>query len=494
MMGDLFDTATEWGFNQLRDTSLSIVESMLALSMVALNPLFPVLATPLSGSFRLLVMGVYGLAVCIGGVVVMTSESLQERYSGREIVPRLIAGFFLAYFWSTIIWFVQDLNIGIVAAFTLGETMGGSSEGADFIDLLAIEARSAPISIIDLFVGFMKLIAAFVLWLCMLTRDIAWFIVTVFSPIALATHALPFTEGLAWMWWRMLWACFFSSVGQAALIWVWMNIYTDLEDIEVLAYYPLGPFYMLVLTWVAWRLHKDLFIWAKGSPLRLPGSRLAKAVVGSAIGIALFKLNPVGKLASFAWNRIRAKRAGQQQTAPTVPPAPPPPPRPRPGPGPRPPGPQPGPRPRPAPPDPSQPALGGPPLVTGDTEQAPPQRPGQSPASGEQLLPGPSRSELEAGPVRPWQTGSGPEHPPQRPKAPPTETITPVHHKRPADTSPAAEDGSRWERLRHRWKTSTISPEDRPPPPGPSRRKGTGRPIVIEPDPSDSSRPSRRRP
>lgn len=492
MIEDLLDTAKEWGFNQLRDTSLSIVESMVALSMVALNPLFPILATPLAASFRLMVMGVYGLAVCIGGVLVMTSENLQERYSAREIVPRLVAGFILAYYWATIIWFVQDLNIAIVGAFTLGETMGDSAEGASFIDLLAIEARSAPITLIDLWVAVMKLIAAFVLWLCMLTRNLAWFIVAVFAPVALATHALPFTEGLAWLWWRMLWACFFSSVGQAALIWAWMNIYTDLSDVEVLVYYPLGPFYMLVLIWIAWRLHKDLFIWAKGSPLRLPGSRMAKAVVGTAVGIALYRLNPVGRLASFALHRFRNRRGPQQ---PNVPPAPPPPPgsgpNPAPSPGPRPRPPSPPRPPRPAPPNPAQPALGGPPLVGSDNADEPPHRPGQGPTSGEQLPTNPPRPPLEAAPVRPWQTGSGPDQPPQRPKAPPTETLTPTQEKRPARTSPAGAEASGWERLRRRPRITTMPPATAAPR---APRHRTGPPVVIDAEPTTDPNTSRRRP
>ncbi|MCH7229913.1 hypothetical protein L0U85_03425 [Glycomyces sp. L485] len=496
MAAGIWDSAKQWAFDELRDTSLDLVEAMVALSLVALNPVFPAIATPLSSSFRLLVMGTYGLAVCIGAVVVMTSESLQERYSAREIVPRLIAGFMLAYFAPNIIWLVQDFNIEITAAFTLGEAMGDSLAGGDFLDMLKVASHDAP-SGLDFGVAVVQQIAAFVLWLCMLTRNMAWFVVAVFAPIALATHALPFTEGLAWMWWRMLWACFFSSVGQAALIWVWMNIYTDLDDVEVLLTYSLRPFYMLVLTWVAWRLHKDLFVWAKGSPLRLPGSRMAKAVVGSAVGIALFKLNPVGKLAAFALGRFRNRRAVQQQN---VSPAPPPPPGPRPptppgsGPTPRPPGPRPRPQPRPAPVDPAQPALGGPPLAAGENAENPPRRPHQNPASSEQLPSGPQRHELEAPSVRPWQTGATPDRPPQQPKAPPTETIAPVHDKRPATTSRAPSEPSRWERLRRRHRVTTIPPEPAPPHPSPSRRVGTGTPVVIDAEPSTNADPSRRRP
>lgn len=505
MAAGIWDSAKQWAFDELRDTSLNLVEAMAALTLVALNPIFPVLATPLSSSFRLLVVGAYGLAVCIGGVVVMTSENLQERYSAREIVPRLVAGFMLAYFSPNIIWLVQDFNIEITAAFTLGEAMGGSPEEADFLDLLKIAARDS-VSGIDFGVGIIQLIAAFVLWLCMLTRNMAWFVVAVFAPVALAMHALPFTEGLAWMWWRMLWACFFSSVGQAALIWVWMNIYTDLDDVEVLLTYSLRPFYMLVLTWVAWRLHKDLFIWAKGTPLRLPGSKLAKTVIGSAVGIALFKLNPVGKLAAFAFGRLQNRRNTQQQT-PNPPPAPPPPPGPRPprpqpptpptGPQPpTPPGPQPppGPRPRPVPVDPTRPALGGPPLVAGETAEAPPRRPGQNPSSGEQLPPGSQPPELETAPIRPWQTGSGTDRPPQQAKAPPTETITPIHDKRPAPTTtPVGSEASRWERLRRRHRVKTLPPEQVSPRPSSSRRVATGAPVVIDAEPStDSTRPRRR--
>jgi hypothetical protein len=402
MIGDFFDTATEWGFNQLRDTSLNIVEALIALSLLALNPLFPVVANPISSSFRLLVMGIYGLAVCIGGVLVMTNESLQERYSAREIIPRLIAGFLLSYHAPNIIWFIQDLNINMVAAFTLGDVLGESETGSAFTDLLIIQARSAPISIIDLIIGFLKLVAAFVLWLCMLTRNIAWMLVAMFAPIGLAAHSLPFTEGLAWLWWRMLWACFFSSVGQAALVWAWMHLYDDLDDIEVLVHYSMGPFYMLVLIWVAWRLHKDLFIWAKGSPMRIPGSRLAKAVVGATIGTALFRWNPVGRLVGRGWRAFQQWRNPNQQPSPQPMPPPPPPP---PGPGQSPPSPGPRPRPRPRPPQPpgpQPPPIGQPPFATGDTGDVPPQRPSQQPSSGEQFGPSPKPPELDSGPMRPW--------------------------------------------------------------------------------------------
>ncbi|THV35707.1 hypothetical protein [Glycomyces buryatensis] len=469
MIDDLFDNASQWAFDQMRDTSLSVIESLIALSMLVLNPLFTVLATPLASSFRLLVMGVYGLLVCVGGVIVMTSESLQERYSAREIVPRLIAGFLLSSFSPNIVWFIQDLNIDFVAAFTLGETMGDSEHGADFLDILAIEARSIPITLIDLVVAFLKLIGAFVLWLCMLTRNIAWFVVAVFAPVALACHALPFSEGVAWLWWRMLWACFGSSVGQAALIWVWANIYTDLDDIEVLGYYSLGPFYLLVLIWVAWRLHKDLFIWAKGTPLRIPGAKLAKTVIGSAIGIALFRANPVGRVIGLGMQMFRG-RGNQNQQVPPAPPRRPQPPNPRPRPAP------PGP---PGPPNPpSQPALDRPPYVTGDSSARPPQRPGQGPTSAEQLPPQPVRGELEAAPPRQWKAGAGPERPPEPDGEP--EPLRPGPVRRELETAPPG----LWETGPAKWRAS----------PGPDRSVERTADITPAPEPTAWDRLRRHRP
>ena len=49
-------------------------------------------------------------------------------------------------------------------------------------------------------------------------RDLVLLVATVMAPLALATYALPQTEELARLWWRVFGALLFVQVGQAVLV------------------------------------------------------------------------------------------------------------------------------------------------------------------------------------------------------------------------------------------------------------------------------------
>ena len=62
----------------------------------------------------------YGLLVLIGGIIVMSHETLQTSYSAKEIAPRIVLGFIAANLSMVLMTRAVDLANGLSAAFTAG--------------------------------------------------------------------------------------------------------------------------------------------------------------------------------------------------------------------------------------------------------------------------------------------------------------------------------------------------------------------------------------
>ncbi len=60
----------------------------------------------------------YGLLVLVGGIIVMSHETLQTSYSVKEIAPRIVCGFVFANLSMVIMTHAVDLANGLSAAFT----------------------------------------------------------------------------------------------------------------------------------------------------------------------------------------------------------------------------------------------------------------------------------------------------------------------------------------------------------------------------------------
>ena len=119
------------------------------------------------------------------------------------------------------------------------------------------------------------------------------------APACLAGHALPQTESMARWWWRMWAACHMSVIGQAAVLNLWSRVaFTEEGDLNP----PLGTVnehgldmsvvYLLIAVWATWKVHALAFQWARGRPVRFPGSRLAMAIGGM---VAWRGINSLGR-------------------------------------------------------------------------------------------------------------------------------------------------------------------------------------------------------
>ncbi|MCD0444299.1 hypothetical protein LO763_11765 [Glycomyces sp. A-F 0318] len=284
ILSDLFTDLCELIYRAIADILSWVLALLREWAWVALSDEIYYAAIPFVPQFQVVVAASYALLIAIGGFVVMSQESLQTRYSIREIAPRLIVGFLLSGLAVTICYQAFQLNWQIVSAFLdtpYGFVPESGTETAAFEDEFGMLGWSEEMTAADyLLATVYKLVCIVAVALLLVTailRNIAWFFVIALSPAALACHALPVTERFAVYWWRMLGACLASSIGQAILIWIYVQMTGSLYFGMINDIVPMDGVYAIVLVWMMWRLHLEVFKIARGRPLSVPGSRLLAA-------------------------------------------------------------------------------------------------------------------------------------------------------------------------------------------------------------------------
>jgi len=157
----------------------------------------------------------YGLLVLIGGIIVMSHETLQTSYSAKEIAPRIVIGFVTANLSMVLMSKAIDLANGLSAAFTAGgvdphsaatslmHTLGNAISGNGiFLILLALAG----------------VVLALVLAAVYVIRLMAVVLLAAAAPVLLALYALPQTAWAARWWWRALTAALAIQVAQGLVM------------------------------------------------------------------------------------------------------------------------------------------------------------------------------------------------------------------------------------------------------------------------------------
>jgi len=157
----------------------------------------------------------YGLLVLIGGIIVMSHETLQTSYSAKEIAPRIVLGFIGANLSMILMTRAVGLANGLSAAFTAGgvdpqtaaaslmTTLGNAvSDGGIFLILLAAAG----------------VVLALVLALVYVIRLMAVVLLAAAAPVLLALYCLPQTAWAAAWWWRALTAALAIQVAQGLVM------------------------------------------------------------------------------------------------------------------------------------------------------------------------------------------------------------------------------------------------------------------------------------
>jgi hypothetical protein len=177
------------------------------------------------------------LFVVAAGFVLTTRETLQSRYGLKELLPRLMVGGLAANVSLIICGKAIEATNALTAAI-VGPGVDGPTAAAALAHTM-IGAGTSPIGgpIGGLLLALLILAAlamAIVIVIMFFLRLALLIILVGVAPLGLACHALPQTEGLAYLWWRSFIAVLGIQLGQAVLLLATIKVFLTPTGITVL--------------------------------------------------------------------------------------------------------------------------------------------------------------------------------------------------------------------------------------------------------------------
>jgi len=171
------------------------------------------------------------LLVTAGGVLVMTHETLQTSYGAKEIAPRMVVAFLAANFSLVLTGQAIPLANALARAL-LGPGVDPAHVQATLrtLALAPLDTSSGLLILVALVIAVMALalVASYVIRVSLLIVLVAG------APLALACHALPKAEGLAYLWWRAFAGCFGIQLGQALVLAMAVRVFFEADRAHVL--------------------------------------------------------------------------------------------------------------------------------------------------------------------------------------------------------------------------------------------------------------------
>lgn len=155
------------------------------------------------------------LFVLVGGAIVMGHETVQTRYSAKEIAPRLVVGMIAANASLAL----AGMAISVANALSqglLGQGVDPAQATARMRQLALAPLDDGGIFLV--LVGLVAAVLAVVLLAVYVIRVALVVLLVAAAPLALACHALPPTDGFARLWWRALIACLGVQVAQSLVL------------------------------------------------------------------------------------------------------------------------------------------------------------------------------------------------------------------------------------------------------------------------------------
>jgi hypothetical protein len=171
------------------------------------------------------------LLVTVGGVLVMTHETIQTSYGAKEIAPRLVLAFLAANLRLVICGqAIQLANALARALLGTGADPAHVQATLHALALAPLDTSSGLLILIALVIAAMALalVATYVIRVALLIVLVAG------APLALACHALPKAEGLAYLWWRAFTGCFGIQLGQALVLAMAVRVFFQADRAHVL--------------------------------------------------------------------------------------------------------------------------------------------------------------------------------------------------------------------------------------------------------------------
>ena len=155
------------------------------------------------------------LIIVAGGALVMGYETLQSRYALKDVLPRLA----VAAVAANLSLVVCEQMVSIANALASGLLGGGVSpeQAGHTLETLVLNAIESG-GIFLVLVGLVCALLAVALIVVYLVRAASIIFLVGAAPVCLLAHGLPQTEGLARLWWRLMFAALGVQVAQALVL------------------------------------------------------------------------------------------------------------------------------------------------------------------------------------------------------------------------------------------------------------------------------------
>lgn len=224
-----------------------------------------------------ILLAVYVLIVLVAGLIVMGYETLQTRYTIKEIGPRVVIGFLA----GTLSLFIATQAIQIanaLAGAVLGEGVDPAAAGKAMTDMVLSAFNS---SVWLVFLGLALVIMVVVLLITFIVRVMLTILLIAAAPIALMWHALPHTEGIAQAWWKAFGGVLAIQLGQSLAMVTALRVFFTPGGFTVFGPNASGLVNLLMCLALIWVLIKIPF-WCL-APLRSGRRSMLGSLVRGAI-------------------------------------------------------------------------------------------------------------------------------------------------------------------------------------------------------------------
>jgi hypothetical protein len=145
-----------------------------------------------------IVLACYVLFIIVAGILLMAHESVQTRYSLKEIGPRVALGFLA----SGLSLFAADKAIRVANALAQAVLGQGVAPGQLGDNLMEDFAALGTGSLFVILIGLALSVVALGLLIVYIIRVCVTIMLLISAPLFLMCHALPHTDAIARWWWR----------------------------------------------------------------------------------------------------------------------------------------------------------------------------------------------------------------------------------------------------------------------------------------------------
>jgi hypothetical protein len=235
---------------------------------------------------------VFVLMVVLGGVIVMSHETVQTRYSIKQILPRLIVGFIAAN--SSLLLISHALTLG--NALTLAVWDGAVPTGAGIGNQLLgyiLTSIFLPDGVTQVFMvlfGLVVVVLALAVLFSLALRTGGLLLLVILAPPMLLCHGLPGLDAIAFLWWRLMGALMAIGFLQASVLMLMMQVFFDPDSnvfgvptsAGLLDLVVCGALFVILLKIPGWVLRMAL-----GRAPRMGAMGLIRTAAVAAIGTAI---------------------------------------------------------------------------------------------------------------------------------------------------------------------------------------------------------------